>query len=856
MSVMPTLRASIQLNAALARGAWTLAFACLLGTAGAHAAPAASPFEGYAQASGADSAPQIQLAALILNGDERSDALAVVGSAGSTLVALDYFVRALHLHADMGADTLRFATPLGEAVLPRAQTREIQGYLFVDTAVLARTFGAQVRFDRGEYALRVDLGWDPDATTAAPDDAATALPPDVRAPRASLSRWRSEVSWRGDERSSSWLGTTDLAGVLGPANWHVREIDDFDADRRLDLWALTMGQGNTRALLGRELTTAIGGLLPGFYLTGAQAAWSNRPRVLFDAGYGDGLVASRLDAPRSVHGKGPPGGIAELRRNGQVVARTPIALDGRYEFRDQAGSGERVEVAVYEPGQADVPLRVDEIRPIASDRLLPAGAALHYAGAGSTANPLDSVAQDGERAGFYQWRQGVSENLTLMAAWQDVGARTQSAAGAVAALGALGVWSAMFAQGEDGNAAEVYGDGARGRLFWNAYLQHRDAGFTEAGDPLREDLYGEFGMRVSAGLVPSLVARRSRGRETGEVDYVKPALSWQPRADLAFNARPDIDGRYVTIARWSPTRDLSFGFANYQDQKQFSVDRRLANRMSLRGQLVDEDGLGRRAGVYLNGSAMVRRPFAWTLGALHGRGHAGYLVEGSGELRPGLLLRAQLLDDPLQRTEFGGAGPVATISLVADFAVTASGLARGGYRAGRSDEGSISGRIDAGAAELDLGRLAGVGVMLDGRWRGEVDGSGRFAIGQLADGVYELSLDSEKLPLEYQPADRVRRVEVRSGAATRIDFGLQLRLGFAGRAQHADGTPAPGLALEVLDPSGQPVASAPTDAWGYYRVDGLPAGRYRVQSAAVEPREVLLEREFVFGVDLDVRNPQ
>ena len=110
-------------------------------------------------------------------------------------------------------------------------------------------------------ALRVDLGWDPDANAQATGEAAPALPPDVRAPRASLSSWRSEVSWRGDERSSSWLGTTDLAGVLGPANWHAREIDDFDADRRLDLWALTMGQGNTRALLGRELTAAIGGLL-------------------------------------------------------------------------------------------------------------------------------------------------------------------------------------------------------------------------------------------------------------------------------------------------------------------------------------------------------------------------------------------------------------------------------------------------------------------------------------------------------------------------------------------------------------------------------------------------------------------
>ena len=187
---------------------------------------------------------------------------------------------------------------------------------------------------------------------------------------------------------------------------------------------------------------------------------------------------------------------------------------------------------------------------------------------------------------------------------------------------------------------------------------------------------------------------------------------------------------------------------------------------------------------------------------------------------------------------------------VADFAVTPSGLARGGYRERRGEEGGISGRVVA-ADGLDAARLAGVGVMLDGRWRGELDASGRFAIGQLADGVYALSLDSGKLPLEYQPADPVRRVEVRAGAATRVDFGLDLRLGFAGRVLGADGAPLAQHALEVFDPTGARVAGARTDAWGYYRVDGLPAGRYRVQAAGGAARDVRLGREFAFGIDLD-----
>ena len=837
------------------RLAAALALACIVGAGGVLAAPLASPFEGYADAVGAGSAPQIQLAALILNATERDDSLAVVQRAGATLVALDYFAQALALAADPQDDAIVFATPLGEARVPRAQTTAIQGFLFVGTDVLEHAFGARVRFDAGEYALRVDLGWDPASTAAGGTRARDAAPADIRAPRASLSRWRSEIAWRGDEHSSSWLGTTDLAGVAGPANWYLREIDDFGSDRRLDLWALTGGRGNARYLVGRELSGSIGSLLPGFYLTGAQAAWSNRPRALFDTSYGDGLVASRLDAQRTLRGKGPPGGVAELRRDGQVVARTPIALDGHYEFRDQAAGGERVEIAVYEPGQYDVPERVDEIRPVASDRLLPEGALLHHAGVGTTANPLDSLHPDGTRAGFYQWRQGLRDGLTVMASWQNSGDGAQAATGAVASLGALGVWSATLAHAGNANAAEVYGDGARGALFWNGWFSHREAGFLDDATPVREDYTAETGLRLRPGLVPSLVARHSRGGEAGDVDFIKPALQWQPRANLAFSARPDFDGRYVTVARWAPLRDTTLGYATFRDQRQFTVDQRLPRQLLLRAQLVEEEGLGRRAGVYLNGPGSARWPFAWTVGALRGRGHSGYLFEGSGELRPGLLLRAQVLDDPLQREPFGGSGRIAMLSLVADFAVTPSGLARGSYRERRGEEGGISGRVVAGDG-LDARRLAGVGVMLDGRWRGELDASGRFAIGQLPDGVYALSLDSGELPLEYQPADPVRRVEVRSGAATRVDFGLELRLGFAGRVLGADGAPLATRALEVFDPSGARVAGARSDAWGYYRIDGLPAGRYRVRADGGAARDVRLEREFVFGVDLDMRNPQ
>lgn len=817
---------------------------------------AAGPMDRYAgiAAGGARNAPQVQLAAIVVNGVERPDPLAVITSPEGTLVALDYVVAALHLAVQAEADAYRIATPLGEARIPTDALREVQGYSFIDLPTLARSLGAELHFDPGEYALRVNLGWDPYAATSQAGTAAqTQTPPDVAAPRASLSRWRSELAYRRDDGGDGWQSLTDLGGALGPGAWRLRYLDDFAGSRRLDTWSWTAGRGNTRLLLGRELVN-LNGVLSGFYLTGAQAAWSNRPRALFDAGYGDTLVASRLDTPRSVRGKGPPGGIAELRRDGQVLARLPIALDGSYEFRDLALNGGRLEVAVYERGQPDVPVRVDEIRVQASDQLLAKGAVLHYAGIGTTDNPLDPQHPGGERAGFYQWRQGLSEGLTVNAAVQAVGDRRQAAAGAVVNLGGLGVWAGTLAEGEHGQAVQVLGDGGRGPLFWRAALRHEDAGYTDAGSPRREDAYAELGRDWAQNLSLSLVGRRQRGGQDGDVSFVKPALTWQPRSNLALNARPDSDGRYIYAAAWGPRPDLRLNLSRYRDRTQLEATERLPGDYALRGQLADDSQLGRRGAVYLDAQRLGRLPVGWTVGALRSGSHSGYLVEASGELRPGLTLRAQMLSDPLLRGQPADPGRQFLLAVVADFAVTPSGLARGGFRSDRQDRGGISGRIVVGEG-LDAARLAGAGVLLDGQLRGSVDARGRFLLDDVPSGVYALALDSEKLPLEYQPSDPVRRVQVRAGAVTRLDFAIALRLGFAGRVSGPDGAGRAELALEVHDAEGKRVAQGRSDAWGYYRFDGLPPGRYRVQSAdgAVQ-REVVLERSFVFDVNLSVRS--
>ncbi len=800
------------------------------------------------------SAPQLAVAQL--NGHELSGGIPIIAQAdGITLVGLEYFLSALSLHAEHDGAGYRVQTPIGTAVLAADALRTVQGYVYVDTRMLAKAFACDVRFDPAEYALRVDTSWDAASASQSTSQRATAVAPaDVAAPFASLSQVRSEVDYVRDGRDDHAIATTDLGGALGPGYWRMRYYDDLAGQRRVDTWSWVTGQGDRRWLLGRQLV-GVNALMPTFYLTGAQMAASNRPSVAFGPtlGYGE-LAASRFDAPRTVRGKGPPGGIAELRRNGQAIARTTIRLDGTYEFPEQAVAGARLEIAVYERGQPDVPVRVEEINEEASDQLLPAGVWVQQAGVGTTANPFDSAGTgNGQGAGFYQWRQGLTGGLTAMAALQTVGDQHNASVGAAGLLPGIGAWAALAARGQGGNAWQVLGNGSRGAAFWRSSFQHWDAGFADPASPQHDDDSAEAGWSFSPTLRTSLVARHYRDAGSAPIDFIKPALSWQPRGDLALSARPDFDGRYTFYGNWIPQPGWRVSMTRYNPRTDLEVEHRYASGYGVRATLTEDRDLGHRAALLVDGWHVGRLPVSWTAGLLAGQGRTGFLLDAAGELYPGLSLHAQYLDDPLLRNANPDPGPVLSLALVADFAVTPSGLARGSFRPELLNAGGISGSLSAGDSAFNASRARGTGILVDGRTRGEVDANGRFYIADLTPGVYTLELDSEKLPLEYQPTNRSRRVEVKAGAVTRLDFPVVLRLGIAGRVTDKAGHPSVGVAVTVVDGSGKILAAATTDTWGYYRVDGLAPAPYRVSatSAGVHTeRTFTLRDRFLFGQDL------
>jgi hypothetical protein len=808
---------------------------------------------------------RLLLAVARVDGRESQDSIALRRAPGGADygVSLETLAKALGLTLTAGeSGSFAIETPLGRAEFAAADVVSDRGGNFVALAVAASRLGCRMRFDEGEFSLVVDTSWrDLQGAQAAP---APALPIDVHAPSLSLSRWRSELTSQSNGGNVSTSLVTDLGGALGPGNWQAQIADGIDNPPRINELIWVLDRGPARWLFGQQ-RVAINPLLPGFDLSGAQMAYTNSPEYLYTQAPVSGQLVPYAANPLTVlRGEGPPGGVAELQLDGQMLMRQTIGLDGHYEFRNVPASpvnAIRLEVAIYEFRDVDVPTRVDRVYSQASNLQLPEGTWVSFAGAGLNGRRLDPDDPARGSAGFYQFRYGVSSGLTLDVVVQGIDKHRYGSLGAATSLGPLGAWAAYVARNSAGAGAwTVLGDGGRNAWFWHAYAQHLDTGFSEGEDiastgstVATESNFAEFGRAFGSSARISMVHGSLTDPVNGKIEYTKPAVDWRPLKSRSLSARPDYRGDYSYSASWYPGARSHLSVTRYKDRTEAAAEYDINYAYRLMATNLQESQTGNRSGLFLKRQPFGPRRASWTLGALSGKGSSGYYFEGGIELRPGLNARVDVLKDPLIQSG-GSSSPTVTFNLVADFAVTGSGLARGGYNAALQQIGGISGalvgKLPVGFEE---GTLAHVGVSLNGQIRAETDQGGRFYIGDLKPGVYRVGLEPDNLPIELSASGTARNVEVRSGVTTRADFPLELMLGCAGRIQHFADPKA--LGIVIVDADGQLVTRTTASASGFYRTDGLKPGSYRVElhrGEAGPPIAVLpliLTDRFVFGMD-------
>jgi hypothetical protein len=246
-------------------------------------------------------------------------------------------------------------------------------------------------------------------------------------------------------------------------------------------------------------------------------------------------------------------------------------------------------------------------------------------------------------------------------------------------------------------------------------------------------------------------------------------------------------------------------------------------------------------------------------GPLYSEGELGYQIKTSATLAPGMLLRAEYEDDPLP--VYGGERERRFfVGLNADL-TWAQGRVMPAYTRGiREDRGGIAGVVEVEqpppGAEY---ALEGLKIIVDGRPMATTSRGGRFYVSNLPEGVFEVQLDTENLPIELQPVrDRVA-AQVAGGAITRLSFTVRPEYGIAGRITDREGRRLVGVWVEALGTDGAAVGRGVSDRFGLYRIDRLPPGTYTLRVAPAEfpgvdlpTLTVVVTNDFLFGQDLQL----
>ena len=152
-------------------------------------------------------------------------------------------------------------------------------------------------------------------------------------------------------------------------------------------------------------------------------------------------------------------------------------------------------------------------------------------------------------------------------------------------------------------------------------------------------------------------------------------------------------------------------------------------------------------------------------------------------------------------------------------------------------------------------------MLIDGQPRGNLEIDGSFLVSQLQPGIYRVRLDAGTLPLEIHTSNRSFYAEVKAGSVTTVDFDVDILFGLAGQVSQAGQRPLANASVALVDEQGTTQATAMTNQFGYYRMDQVPTGRYRLligddPAQPLAGRVVEVKDDFLFGQDVVVASEE
>jgi hypothetical protein len=781
-------------------------------------------------------------------------------------IPLESFAEISRFTIEQSGKDLQAKTPLGVVNLQPNDLRQINGVVYISKNTLQDKLKINVDLNTADINLLVDLPWRGGGGTRL----STRLKPDVLPPSSAFSTLQQELN------ISSYSGTTDirssslLGGRLAGGSWRARLENDFENSPNLSEYFFFKRNGQFSYQIGKQ-QLGLHPLLNGISLTGLQFGYTNLPADSFNSSYSANELLPRRSRPvQSFRGSAPPASLVQLRVGGSIVAQQQVGFGGQYEFTDvnlPLGQNNQIELLIFDRNNLRVPREIRTVRINSSDLLLPSGGNVQLAGLGLTGNFVqtsllgDSRFQsndDGKLAGFYQVRQGLSNNLTFEGGVQALPDTLQAQAGMVLRLANPAILSASVAtsNGQVGYLADL--DVQLDRLEISANSQSLPQRYLSGFRNTKEyynhslELKYNFGNLLDLGFVA-----RSRQDESNSASYILPTFSARPFSSLSLSGRPDVDGRYLFNAYYQPTSATRLSFNTYGNNYISDLSYKFNNNynLSLGSQFGGGDAASYTARVGYTPNDF--RAFSWNVGlGVTGDGEIGPVAGASIQVLPGLLGRIEYQGIPSRSQSYlGGFGNERfSISLVSD-------LSFGGGRVTPAWSGGVSKERGAIAGQLTVAKkgpkfdLSGSNIRVyDSRnslvGNASTDSKGSFFVGNLPEGNYIVELEPDGLPVELSVPKSSSIAQVANSAVTRLDFPLRAEYGLAGKVTDVAGQPVASVRVELINPQGARVITAVTDQFGLYRLDGVPVGKYVLRVSTqdtLNPNDILPKRQIEIG---------
>ncbi len=796
-----------------------------------------------------------EIIGIFVHGQEKT-ALDAVSIDGRYYLPADMIFGMIGVRAISLPDGIELRTPLGTTTVPPQAIHTEGGEQFVSEEAIADLLGMDIQFDEERYGLMVVPPWAEGAPIDEGDAPETPQGPfDAEPPALAISSIHGDIFQRIglDGQEDSTRGVLDLYGNAVGGVWRLGFNSDFRESGELAEYAWLKKLSPTLwTQLGRQ-RVALHPLVGGADYTGAQLAWSNRPRDFYNFhGLSGGLLDRYHGGARRFFGEGPPGGRVELLIDDRLTEVGLVDVTGAYEIESRIiGAGRNdIEIRVFDPVTGALVGRETQVL-TANALIAPEGSINAMAGIGVEGNAFDTD-HSHDATGFLWGRYAPTDMVTLEAAAIAEGNdRLEATIGAGLQLEQYGTLYGAVASDEDGNI------GYEGRYFgeyrnWTLRARARSSVAEDGndGDSRENDHFAELIYRHTQHLRFGLLAR-----DSDDATFVLPLAVWRPVEDMYLSARPNRFGDYQFEARASLDTDTDIRFFHEYDsslrfRRTFDIEEAGPFVFTLDFERYDsDDTVGVFAG--LSGFSVGDWPLRWRLRAgVRDERFAGS-VGIDATVAPGVRAYAEA-----SRGAFDDERGETTISLGLSFDLgfRNDGLVAANRFGVDPRKGRLAGRLNTPEGiELSPEATESARILVAGKPRGRIEPDGSFWLADLPEGAYDVDIEADRLPIELASQQESRRVRIAPGAVTTVDFPLTLSLGAGGRITGPDGAPLADTPVTVRNGAGETVAKALTSQFGLFRVDGLAPGTYGL-SAATDwlegTRRFVIEREYLFGVDL------